>query len=225
MNNFGIARTGQTVLFGWGQRHALPRLVKPLGNRAFICTDDRFPQDPLLSALATDMRSEGIAVEVYDATVAELPLDCILDATSQARAFGPAVVVGIGGGSCMDLAKLVALALSHSGEMSAFYGEFKVPAPVLPVIAIPTTAGTGSEVTPVAVLADPARDMKVGISSPYPRHARSHCAAGSPSGTLIFGVLSFAIDVSWGRRIARCRMFARANFDCVKRRCACPVAQ
>lgn len=59
----------------------------------------------------------------------------------------------------------------------------------------------------------------------YPRHARSHCAAGSPSGTLIFGVLSFAIDVSWGRRIARCRMFARANFDCVKRRCACPVAQ
>ncbi|WP_404659707.1 iron-containing alcohol dehydrogenase [Caballeronia udeis] len=167
MNNFGISRTGQTVLFGWGQRHALPRLIKPFGNRAFICTDNRFPQDSLLCALATGMRSEGIAVEVYDATVAELPLECILDAASQARAFGPAVVVGIGGGSCMDLAKLVALALSHSGEMSAFYGEFKVPAPVLPVIAIPTTAGTGSEVTPVAVLADPARDMKVGISSPY----------------------------------------------------------
>ena len=84
MNNFGIARTGQTVLFGWGQRHALPRLVKSFGNRAFICTDNRFPRDPLLSALSTEMCSEGIAVEVYDATVAELPLECILDAASQA---------------------------------------------------------------------------------------------------------------------------------------------
>lgn len=167
MYTFGVARSGQTVLFGWRQREVLARIVKPLGSRAFICTDNRFYQDALLTALADDLRRAGIAVDVYDATVAELPLECIVAATAQARSFKPDVVIGVGGGSCLDVAKLVSVALSHAGPMSAFYGEFKVPGPVLPIIAIPTTAGTGSEVTPVAVLADPERAMKVGISSPY----------------------------------------------------------
>jgi alcohol dehydrogenase len=61
----------------------------------------------------------------------------------------------------------VALLLAHGGHPRDYYGEFKVPAPVVPIVAVPTTAGTGSEVTPVAVLGDPDRVMKVGISSPY----------------------------------------------------------
>jgi alcohol dehydrogenase class IV len=67
----------------------------------------------------------------------------------------------------MDMAKCVALQLTHKGSIRDYYGENKIPSPVIPVIAVPTTAGTGSEVTPVAVVADTERGTKVGISSPY----------------------------------------------------------
>jgi alcohol dehydrogenase class IV len=85
------------------------------------------------------------------------------------------MVIGIGGGSCLDMAKCAALLLSHGGSLQDYYGEFKVPGSTLPVIAVPTTAGTGSEVTPVAVISDPVRTLKVGISSPYLIAAAAIC--------------------------------------------------
>jgi alcohol dehydrogenase len=85
----------------------------------------------------------------------------------RARRFAPDVVIGVGGGSCLDLANVVALMLTHAGAVQDYYGEFRIPGPVLPLVAMPTTAGTGSEVTPVAVLSDPERTLKVGIASPH----------------------------------------------------------
>jgi alcohol dehydrogenase len=82
-----------------------------------------------------------------------------------ARAYSPNVVIGLGGGSNLDLAKAVALLVKYPGPLSTYYGENKVPGPTAPVVAVPTTAGTGSEVSPVAVVADPERAMKVGIAS------------------------------------------------------------
>lgn len=167
MTLYGVSRAPHQILFGAGQRKALPALIQSHGRRAFICSDPRCRQDPELVALIRSTEAVGISVGIYDQTIAELPLSCILEATEQARAFKPDIVIGLGGGSCLDIAKLVALLLTHPGELSQHYGEFRVPGPVLPLIAVPTTAGTGSEVTPVAVLADPARATKVGISSPY----------------------------------------------------------
>jgi len=76
-------------------------------------------------------------------------------------------IIAVGGGSALDAGKLIAVLLAHGSPLSRFYGENLVPGPIIPLIAVPTTAGTGSEVTPVAVLSDPARAMKVGISSPH----------------------------------------------------------
>jgi alcohol dehydrogenase len=104
---------------------------------------------------------------VFSEVVPELPVASVEQAVLEAAAFEADVVVAVGGGSSIDLAKVVALLLAHGGRPSDYYGELKVPGPVLPVLAVPTTAGTGSEATPVAVLTDPQRDNKIGISSPY----------------------------------------------------------
>lgn len=166
-SSFGLTRAPRAILFGDGQRKALGSVTAQIGKRALICTDERLSISPLLEEMLQDLARHGVAYRVFDGTQPELPSDGIEICVQENRAFNPDVIIGLGGGSCLDMAKLVALSLAHEGPLARYYGELKVPGPVLPVIAIPTTAGTGSEVTPVAVLADKQRDLKVGISSPY----------------------------------------------------------
>jgi alcohol dehydrogenase class IV len=164
---FGVMRAPHTIVFGNGQRHVLGQILSRIGTRAIVCTDERFAASVPMDVILQDLKTHGITAKVFDGTQAELPATSIEECVKFCEGFDPEVIVGIGGGSCMDMAKLVSLLLTHGGPMDRFYGEFKVPGPVIPVVAMPTTAGTGSEVTPVAVLADNARELKVGISSPY----------------------------------------------------------
>lgn len=166
-STFGVMRAPRELIFGDGQRGVLGEVTASLGRKALVCTDQRFAASAAMDGIRADLRAKGIDVMVFDGTLAELPSDSIHACVEQCRDFLPDVVIGVGGGSCMDMAKLVALLLTHGGPLDQYYGEFKVPGPVLPVIAMPTTSGTGSEVTPVAVLADSARELKVGISTPY----------------------------------------------------------
>ncbi|MES2412477.1 MAG: iron-containing alcohol dehydrogenase [Pseudomonadota bacterium] len=163
----GFLRSPRAILFGDGQRHALGTVARSLGKRALICTDERLAADAMFKAMVTDLQASGLETMVYDRTQAELPIAGVFECTDKARAFAPDVLIGIGGGSCMDMAKLVGILLTHGGDLSDYYGELKVPGPIMPLIAIPTTSGTGSEVTAVAVVADDRRDLKVGVSSPH----------------------------------------------------------
>ncbi|MGY4473625.1 iron-containing alcohol dehydrogenase [Bradyrhizobium sp. USDA 3364] len=181
MTLFGALRTPKAIIFGRGQRRSLGRVANSLGRRAFICTDTRLSAESDFSAMVDDLRNQGVIARVYDRTVAELPLNRVDECAASARAFAPDMVIGIGGGSCMDLAKAAAVLLTHGGKIQDYYGEFNVPGPVAPLIAVPTTSGTGSEVTPVAVLSDPDRVMKVGIASP---HIISHTAICDPELTM-----------------------------------------
>lgn len=165
-NDYGLTRAPARLIFGPGQRRALGRAAATLGRRVLICTDARLAQLPLIREIGEDLQAHGLEYEIFDGTQPELPLAGIIDCVQEFRDFNPDVLIGLGGGSCLDLAKLVSLLLSYPGPLSQYYGEFKVPGPVRPLIAIPTTAGTGSEVTPVAVLVDPERMMKVGVASP-----------------------------------------------------------
>ncbi|MFJ9993573.1 iron-containing alcohol dehydrogenase [Pseudomonas putida] len=166
-SNFGLTRSPQEIVFGDGQRRVLGAIAARLGQRALICTDQRLAATPEMDEMLRSLHAAGVEYAVFDGTLAELPSDSIEACVAQYQAYKPQMVIGVGGGSCMDMAKLVALQLTHGGPLERYYGELKVPGPVMPVIALPTTAGTGSEVTPVAVLADKSRDLKVGISSPY----------------------------------------------------------
>jgi len=167
MSLFAALRLPREILFGKGQRHALPAVAGRLGKRALICTDERLAGTPEFAAMIAALKAAGIAVHVHDRVLPDVPRDTVAVCVEEARGFKPDLVIGIGGGSCLDMAKCAALLLSHGGALPDYYGEFKVPGPVLPIIAVPTTAGTGSEVTPVAVISDPDRTLKVGISSPH----------------------------------------------------------
>jgi alcohol dehydrogenase class IV len=78
-------------------------------------------------------------------------------------------LLGLGGGSNMDLAKIAATVLAHGGEPRNYVGDDQIPGPVLPLICVPTTAGTGSEVTAASVLTDQVNKMKVGVLSNFLR--------------------------------------------------------
>ncbi|CAM3907009.1 iron-containing alcohol dehydrogenase [Bordetella tumulicola] len=167
MTHFGAMRSPREVIFGSGQRKALGLVAKRLGRRALVVTDQRLAGDADFLAMVMDLQASGLAVRIESGTLPDVPVPATLLAADAAREFAADVVIGVGGGSCLDMAKCIALLLSHGGQPQDYYGELKVPGPVLPVIAVPTTAGTGSEVTPVAVLSDNERTLKVGISSPY----------------------------------------------------------
>ncbi|MBX9462949.1 MAG: iron-containing alcohol dehydrogenase [Aquamicrobium sp.] len=167
MNFFGTIRAPRELIFGSGQRNSLGRMTSRLGSRALVVTDARLAADAEFAATIEQLQKAGLAVRVDDSTLPDVPVDSALASAAAARDFAPDLVVGIGGGSCLDMAKCVSVLLTHGGRPQDYYGEYNVPGPVMPIIALPTTAGTGSEVTPVAVLSDAERSLKVGISSPH----------------------------------------------------------
>ena len=162
-----MLRSPSEILFGTGQRAALGQVARRYGPRAFVCADPFLADGSHFKELIEGLREAGLSVVTFTEVVPDLPVDGVAAAVSAARQCGADVVIAIGGGSCIDLAKVTALLLSHGGELEDYYGEFRVPGPVVPIIAVPTTSGTGSEVTPVAVVTDPRRTSKIGISSPY----------------------------------------------------------
>ena len=201
MSLFAAARLPREILFGKGQRHVLPAVAARYGGRAFVCTDERFAATLQFAEILDGLHNAAIETLVYDRTLPDVPRDSVATCIAKARNFKPDMVIGIGGGSCLDMAKCAALLLSHGGKLEDYYGEFKVPGPTLPVIAMPTTAGTGSEVTPVAVISDPGRTLKVGIASPHLIAAVALCdpdltATCPPSLTAIAGAdaLTHAIE-------------------------------
>ncbi len=167
MSQFAALRLPREILFGTGQRRALAAAAAKFGRRALVCTDARFAATGTFAEMTAGLEAASIEVQVHDRVQPDVPRETVAAGVAEIGDFAADMVIGIGGGSCLDYAKCAALLLSHGGALPDYYGEFKVPGPTLPVIAVPTTAGTGSEVTPVAVISDPDRTLKVGISSPH----------------------------------------------------------
>jgi len=167
MPELAVMRSPDEVLFGRGMAAATGRVAARHGRRVLVCTDRAIAATKGFRTVARALEAARLEVELFDGAAVDVPLEAIDAAVEHGRSFDPHVVVAVGGGSSIDLAKVTALRLTHPGPLSRYYGEHQVPGPVVPLIALPTTAGTGSEVTPVSVIADPELGMKVGISSPY----------------------------------------------------------
>ena len=164
---FGVLRLPRTVVVGAGQRFAIAGIAAEFGTNILICTDPRLAVSDDLKALVHSLEDRHLTVRVYGDTQAELPTPGVLACVEELRGQEIDVIIGFGGGSCLDMAKVVSVLLTHGGKPSDYYGEFAVPGPTKPVIALPTTAGTGSEATAIAVVSDPDLGMKMGISSPH----------------------------------------------------------
>lgn len=163
-NCWGFSSAGR-VFFGWGVLGELRQVSAELGRRILVCTDANIVASGIAHEVERLLREGGGEVQLFTGGCSEVDLQTIGEATESARRFDPEVIVGLGGGSNLDLGKCVAILLSHPSPLSRYYGENLVPGRILDVVAVPTTSGTGSEVSPIAVVSDPDRAMKVGIAS------------------------------------------------------------
>ncbi|MGV0816919.1 iron-containing alcohol dehydrogenase [Martelella sp. AMO21009] len=161
----GLVRQPKTVLFGPGQRRQLGRYARGFGTRALVVTDARMATTPEFAALASDLRECGLAVTVYDQAEPDLPRGNVMEVAEMAGAAD--VIIGVGGGSCMDLAKAASVVFAHGGDVRDYFGEFAVPGPCIPVITIPTTGGTGAEVTSLAIVFDEETGMKMAVADAH----------------------------------------------------------
>lgn len=140
-------------------------------QRVLVVADSILARIGLVERVCSLLAERQIHVKVFAEGEPEPSLQLAERAVEFARSFAPDAVLGVGGGSNMDLAKAVAVGLTHALPLRDCLGWDKVPGPVLPIICIPTTAGTGSEVSHNAVLTDTANRMKASIVSNYLRPA------------------------------------------------------
>lgn len=145
--------TTRSILIEPGSSTRLADHVRNLGgNKVLLVTDAGVVAAGLLNAVLDGFQGSGMAVELFAEVVADPPETVILAAVRAARDCAADCVIGFGGGSSLDAAKLTAL-LACSGEsLTEVYGIGLCKGPRLPLILVPTTAGTGSEVTAVSVV-------------------------------------------------------------------------
>jgi len=123
-----------------------------------------------VSRVVAGLQAAGIAVEVFDEVEPDPLVGTARRSAEFARRFAPDGIVGLGGGSPLDIAKATAAVLANETPLDQMWGVANIPKPALPMILLPTTAGTGSEVTPNCILTDVKPDgghMKKGIVSPH----------------------------------------------------------
>lgn len=144
-------------------RHVAARFPKV--RRALLATDPGFLQTGLVAAPAASLEQAGITAHVYSDVLADPPEPVVLRAVAFARAHEIDIVIGLGGGSSMDVAKLVAVLAGSGQPLAEAYGIGNVTGERLPLVQIPTTAGTGSEVTNIAIVTT-GSTTKMGVVAP-----------------------------------------------------------
>ena len=161
-----VFNTTKSVVFENGAVLRLAELAGGLlGQNCLLITDPGLRAlglcDPAIAALET----AGHSVTIFDAVEADPSRETLMQAVEAGRAAGTTGVIGFGGGSSQDVAKLVALLLGSNEDLDNAWGVAQAKGPRLPLVLIPTTAGTGSEVTPVSIITVGAEEKR-GVSSP-----------------------------------------------------------
>ncbi|MDC0495149.1 iron-containing alcohol dehydrogenase [Planktomarina temperata] len=163
MNPFSF-NTTPSLRIGAGLAGELGQITRPIcGDRVLLVTDPGMMATGLVQQATDCLRAAGIEVTLFDQVQADPPEEIVLRAAQYARtATG---VIGFGGGSSLDVAKLAALLAASNQPLVEAYGIGNAQGPRLPLVLVPTTAGTGSEVTPISIVTTGASE-KMGVVSP-----------------------------------------------------------
>ncbi|MGU7771983.1 iron-containing alcohol dehydrogenase [Burkholderia sp. MR1-5-21] len=168
MNPFQF-RTVPTLIVEFGAARKLGALLRerfPSLARLCVVTDAFLHRSGMLAPALESLAAHGWQVTVIDDVVADPPEHVVLEATARAVEAAAEIVLGLGGGSSMDVAKLIAALVPARQPLADMYGVDKVTTTRVPLVQMPTTAGTGSEVTAVSIVTV-GEARKMGVVSPH----------------------------------------------------------
>mgnify|MGYP001052720205 CR=1 FL=1 len=152
------------IVFGRGALESLGKVAARFGRQALVVCGAGFARrSGLLQRTLEQLQGAGVAATAYEAVRGEANLSTVDDGIALARRIEADVVIGLGGGSAIDTAKAIAGTTPLPGSIWEYHGGRAIEAAGLPFIAVPTTAGTGAEVTKNAVLIDPRNNIKYSI--------------------------------------------------------------
>lgn len=155
------------IITGLGCFSQMPEAARGLGHKAlFVCGRKALRRSGILERALNDLQKARVQTALYDAVQSEPTLGMVQGAVDLARQEEVEVVIGIGGGSAMDVGKATAVLSPQAGTVQEYHRGRPIDKPGLPFISIPTTAGTGTEVTNNAVLTDPELGIKKSIRGP-----------------------------------------------------------
>ena len=158
----------QNIKFGAGTLDLLPDLAKELGkSKGYIISGPHLNKIGMVAKCRKALKNAGMESECFTETEGNPSTDTVVKATEGFKKSKADFIVAFGGGSPLDVAKAVAVLATYGGNIVDCEGAGKVMGPVVPMIAIPTTAGTGSEVTAFSVITDHSRNYKLTVVSNY----------------------------------------------------------
>ena len=167
MNSFSFT-IPQNIKFGAGTLDLLPDLAKELGkSKGYIISGPHLNKIGMVAKCRKALKNAGMESECFTETEGNPSTDTVVKATEGFKKSKADFIVAFGGGSPLDVAKAVAVLATYGGNIVDYEGAGKVMGPVVPMIAIPTTAGTGSEVTAFSVITDHSRNYKLTVVSNY----------------------------------------------------------
>lgn len=167
MNSFSFT-IPQNIVVGAGSLKRLPELAKNLKkSKAYIISGPHLEKIGMVDKCREALKAAGIESDAFTQTEGNPSTDTVAKAAEGFKSNNADFIVAFGGGSPLDVAKAVAVIASYGGNITDYEGGGKVPGPVVPMIAIPTTAGTGSEVTAFSVITDHSRNYKLTVVSNY----------------------------------------------------------
>lgn len=167
MNSFAFSTVPHLISEAGAAAQLGPHVATqfPNARRALIVTDAGFLRTGLVDVPARSLEQAGLTVSIYSDVVADPPQAVVLQAVEFARSRQVDLVIGLGGGSSMDVAKLIAVLAGSEQDIGSIYGIGNVKGERLPLVQIPTTAGTGSEVTNIAIVTT-GETTKTGVVAP-----------------------------------------------------------